>query len=295
MNQYPIHLVNNEVLDENKEDDIFGFEDVDIDHAVDLFDELDEAARQHEEEVDGRRVINEDDEEEKEENGIRFHKCSDREVKSLTGFNTIEFTSLADTLNDSLIPPSVGKRGRKPTLIRPADRLLVLLTWLRHAEKFRRLGSMFGIGKTQVYKLVMEVLKHVNPAAAMVFIRVIPMEEQKRNGRIFREYPSVACVIDTKVVNCTKPASSHYEAKKYFNFKNNKYGIKTLTIHATDGTAMYCSSSKPASVADSTMCSENETKQVVSNLFIFNIFVPFHLTYNRFVNDTDPTNIKQIR
>ena len=176
----------------------------------------------------------------------------------------VAFTSLAARLSDGLIPPGIGKRGRIPRkMMNPEDRLLLLLTWIRHGDKFIRLASLFGISRSYCYDLVMSILKSVAPVAKREFFVVRSHEYQSGRRMLSDQFPDVIAIVDTKVQQCTRPASSFHDAKLYYSFKHNKYGIKTLTVHAMNGAVMYVSDSVPASASDVTMLTSNTIAQEV--------------------------------
>ena len=212
---------------------------------------------EHEHEVDAR--ADETEEETDEHEFVRFNRLNNQEVKGLTGFSLQEFLTLSEIAQDVLLPMAFGKKGKPAKKLASSFDRLLLLTWLRHAEEFRRLASTFGVSKSYCYALVMCALQHVTPLFSTCFIKKISHEEQKNANILHPLLPQVAALLDTKTQACTKPASSFHAAKVYSSYKHHKYGIKTLTLHALDGMCMFVSESEPASVADITMARKQGT------------------------------------
>ena len=157
----------------------------------DEFDEYEEAGRRHEEENDHRVQLHSDEEDENETKGIRYRDLQDREIQALTGFNEAEFNELVAALGDGLSPASIGKKDRRPVLLmQPEDRLLLVLSWLRHADKFRKLAGLFGISKSYCYTAVMEIIRRISPLAMQHIVVRRSHQEQVKKRKIESHIPT---------------------------------------------------------------------------------------------------------
>ena len=236
-----------------------------LERAPDEFDQYQEAADRHEQEVDNRPRVDDDDGDQKVP-GFGYAQLGDREIKALTGFTQPEFAELCHALQEGLAIPGLGKKGRRPKkMMQPEDRLLLALTWLRHAEQFRRLAAMFGLSKSQCYTLVMSTVKQLAPVAVSEYVTRVSHHAQSEAGELSHVFPQATIVIDSKTQACTRPVGSFHDAKRYFSHKHNKYGLKTLTIHSMNGRVVHISDTVPGSVADITLASSPEVKRAVSH------------------------------
>ena len=198
--------------------------------------------------------------EEKEAQSVRFAELSDEEVRVMTGFSIEEFLRLEDILHLDLLPRSSGKKGA-PAIRIPSlhDRLLLLLTWLRYGEPYRRLAATFDLARSTVFNTITSLLPNVSATIAAHFIVPRSHSEQMANGSLLASFPHVAAVADCTVQSICKPVGSFREVKKYYSVKHGCYGIKSFTVHSLDGQVMHIDSGEPAATSDVTMAKRDNT------------------------------------
>lgn len=180
-------------------------------------------------------------------------KGDDEQCIILTGFSCDEFIELLE-ICEKHIPIVIGrgKHGQFTT----ADKLLMILCYIKHYETQEKLGSTFNISKSQVNSLVDDVSDAIMPIfydKYVVNIDKLTAYQHKLKG----EFANAKFVMDATVQEIWTPLGNFNERKRFYSEKHKKYCLKSGTLHLRNGLLVNCWSGYPGSVHDLTVAREN--------------------------------------
>ena len=170
----------------------------------------------------------------------------------LIGFSCLDFLTLLN-LCENVIPNNLG-RGRRSQWS-SADKLLLLLCYLKHYETQAKLGETFHISKPQVNRIVASTLAAITPILYQHF--VIKIESLLPELEQLLSFPDAKYVMDATVQEIWTPTGSYEEKKRFYSGKHKLYALKSLTLHNRRGWLIELWSGLPGSVHDITIATDN--------------------------------------
>ncbi len=189
--------------------------------------------------------------------GLRYADLDQDAAKVMTGFSVDEIDRLEALLHEQLQPIGQGRQGR-PAVALPNthDRLVLFLHWLKFGDYFKKIAMLFGLSKTKTHDIIHELLPRLSTVLTTLFVQPVSRSEQVRNNWLPPNFNYAPVIIDTTTQACTRPVGSFRDAKKYYSHKHNKYGIKSITAHSSNGGVMFLKSGYPGSIADVTVAKD---------------------------------------
>jgi hypothetical protein len=183
---------------------------------------------------------------------------------SLTGLRLAEF----DTLVADLLPAyAAAERDRlarpdrqratgagHPFALRPRDRLLLTVVWLRVYPTHEVLGYLFGVSDTAVTRTLARWLPLLEAAGRDTMRLPDPGRKHRRQlDALLADTPDLAVIIDTFEQRVQRPRDRP-AADRLYSGKKKQHTLKSqVTIHEITGEVVDVADSAPGPTADITL------------------------------------------
>lgn len=216
--------------------------------------------QQQTEELAQERLTEEQELAEREEREDSARVCwkningDDERCQVLTGFTCLQFAHLL-ALCEPVIPVVLG-RGRRSKWS-AADKLLLLLCYLKHYETQSKLGETFLISKPQVNRIIYELLPCISNELYRYYVIELASRLSDRLPSVNEIFREATLVMDATVQQIWVPIGSFEEKKQYYSGKHKKYCLKSLTLHNRQGLLIRCWAGTPGAVHDITVAMNN--------------------------------------
>jgi len=206
--------------------------------------------------------------------GLRGHPTR---LRALTGLTEEQYDQLLADLTPRyeaaeavrlFRPNRQRRRGAGRKFCRPlAERLLLVLVWLRVYPSYEVLGTLFEVDKGTVCHWLHPLLALLRQTTAVDLHWPAPEQPKRDWGAVLRDFPEVAAIVDAteqrtrrpKDPKGTPPTDQGKAQRPYYSGKKKAHVLKTQIAITPDGQITEVSATVPGSVNDLTLLRQSGT------------------------------------
>lgn len=160
-----------------------------------------------------------------------LHNDDNNTLIKLTNLTCKDFRDLI-----RLFIPSIELHHYKNTRVSMEARLLITLTWLKHAPGFEELADKFGIKKTHTRQIIIDVIDAIGSKIGREYVKwrsFIKWDDREKS----KEYPYMLGALDATVQEIPRSANQ----EKYYSGKHKICCIKTQCFVSPKGFLLHYS------------------------------------------------------